>query len=476
MNEVAQICDAVKKRIVPSERIKNLVLARAEEIRLTVERECEKAGLSAEVRMHGSVAKDTWIRDYVDADIFMQVSPELTKIQLRSVCLPIARRALRPNKIVERYAEHPYVESVVKFHGGSLRVNVVPCYSVEKGQWLSATDRTPYHTEYVRAHLGEEQRDEVRLLKAFTRGIGVYGADIKTGGFSGMICETLVISRGSFRKVLEDFAEWKEDRFIDVENHYEGRAEEAHRIFIEPLVVIDPVDKGRNLGAAVRSTQLWTFVAASRMFLNKPSTAFFAEREIKPLTNPEFRTLLSKRGSRMICIAMGNIDAVVDVVWSQLFKTQRALAHLLEDNDFAIIRSASWTDEKKLSVLLFELELGELSDSKRRRGPPVCRKTESSSFLFKHLGEKDTISGPWIEGGRWFVQKRRGAASAHTLLTSTLRSGGAKVGVASLLIPVFKRNARVLEGNDIGRLLSKNPEFAKFMNVFLIGRPPWLDQ
>ena len=474
MNNVDQICDAVKKKIVPSERIKNAVQARAEEIRIAVERECARAGLSAEVRLHGSVAKDTWIQDYVDADIFMRVSPELTKTQLRNICLPIAKRALRPHKIVERFAEHPYVESVVKFQGGNLRVNVVPCYRVEKGQWLSATDRTPYHTEYVRGHLGDEQRDEVRLLKAFTRGIGAYGADIKTGGFSGMICETLIISHGSFRKVLEEFAEWKEEQFIDVENYYEVRAEEVHRIFIEPLVVIDPVDKGRNLGAAVRSTQLWTFVAAARTFLNKPSAAFFAERTIKPLRNLEYYRLVKSRGSSIICIAMGNIDAVVDVVWSQLFRTQRALAHLLENNDFEIIRSASWTDERKLSALLFELELSQLSHSKRRRGPPINRTAESSSFLSKHMREKDTVSGPWIEEGRWFVQKKRTVASARTLLTSTLHTGGANVGVASLIIPAFKKKARILEGDDIGRLISTNHEFAKFMKAFLDGRPAWL--
>ena len=474
MNNVARVCDAVKKSIVPSQPVKNHVQAMAEEVRIAVERECEKAGLSAEVRLQGSVAKDTWIRDYVDADIFMRVSPELTKTELRNVCLPIARRALYPHRIVERFAEHPYVESVVKFRGGSLRVNVVPCYSVEKGRWLSATDRTPYHTEYVRAHLRQEQRDEVRLLKAFMRGIGAYGADIKTGGFSGMICETLIISRGSFQRVLEEFAEWKEDRFIDVENYYEGRADEVHRIFIEPLVVIDPVDKGRNLGAAVRSTQLWTLVAAARTFLNRPAPAFFAEPKVKPLTNLEFQGLIKRRGSSVICIAMGHVNAVVDVVWSQLFKTQRALAHLLESNDFELIRSSSWTDERKLSVLLFELELGQLSNSKKRRGPPVDRTEESSSFISKHLGAKDTVSGPWIEDGRWFVQKMRTTASAQTLLTTTLRTGGANIGVASLIIPTFKRNAKVLEGNEVGRLLSTNREFAKFMKTFLAGGPAWL--
>ncbi len=52
-----------------------------------------------------------------------------------------------------------------------------------------------------------------------------------------------------------------------------------------------------------------------------------------------------------------------------------------------------------LSVILFELELSQLPNSKEHRGPPVYRTTESSSFLSKHLGEMDTVSGPWIEDG-----------------------------------------------------------------------------
>jgi len=474
LDKAAQVCEAVKKRIVPSDRMRHLVNSRAEEIRRRVEQECLEAGLSAEVRLDGSVAKDTWIRDYVDADIFMRVSPELTKKQLQNVCLPIAKRALQPNKIIERFAEHPYVESIVKFPGGSLRVNVVPCYRVERGNWLSATDRTPYHTEYVKSHLDGDKRDEVRLLKAFMRGIGAYGADIKTGGFSGMICETLIIARQSLQNVLRDFTEWREEQFIDVENYYEGRADEVRRAFIEPLVVIDPVDKGRNLGAAVRSNQLWNFVAASRSFLAKPTASVFAEPEIRPLTSNQFRNLVHKRGSQLLCVVMGKIDAVVDIVWSQLFRTERALVHLFENYDFEVIRSSSWTDERALSVLLFELASGELPTSRRHRGPPVSRLVESSSFLSKHAGQKDTVAGPWIEDARWLVQKRRAVVSARALLTSTLRSGGAKVGVAPLMVHAFKRNARVLEAGEVGRLLSSNRAFARYIRGFLAGRPTWL--
>jgi tRNA nucleotidyltransferase (CCA-adding enzyme) len=474
LNQAAQVCDAVKKKIVPSEQMRRSVESRAEGLRRAVELECEKASLPAEVRLDGSVAKDTWIRDYVDADIFMRVSPELTKKQLRDVCLPIAKKALHPLKIIERFAEHPYVESVAEIPGGSLRVNVVPCYNVQKGNWLSATDRTPYHTEYVRTHLRKEQRDEVRLLKGFMRGIGAYGADIKTGGFSGMICETLVMSHENFQNALEDFVEWREDRFIDIEGYYEGRASEIRRIFVEPLVVIDPVDKGRNLGAAVRSAQLWNFVAASRDFLRNPSTSFFLEPKIKPLTKPEFRRLAAFRGSGFLCVTMGKIDTVVDILWSQLFRTERALVNLLANNDFDVIRSSSWTDEKTLSVLLFELPSVQLPTSKKHRGPPVSKLAESTSFLSKHTKEKATVSGPWIEDERWFVQKRRAIVSARVLLESILRSGGATVGVAPLIVQAFKRNAKILEGDELAPLLATNHEFAKFMRTFLAGRPAWL--
>jgi tRNA nucleotidyltransferase (CCA-adding enzyme) len=473
LDKAAEVCNAVKKKIVPSAQSKRSVENEAEEIRRAVEHECKKANLSAEVRLDGSVAKDTWIRDYADVDIFMRVSPDLTKEQLRKLCLPIARKGLRPHPVIERFAEHPYLESMVEFEGGYLRVNVVPCYNVEKGNWLSATDRTPYHTEYIRQHVSD-QRDEVRLLKAFMRGIGSYGADIKTGGFSGMLCETLVISRGAFLNVVRDFMEWHEERFIDVENHHEGRSEEVHRIFREPLVVIDPVDKGRNLAAAVRSEQLWNFVAASRQFIRKPSSSLFAEPKVKPLTRREYTGLIRTRGSIILCLVVGRIVVVVDILWSQLYRTQRALIHLLESNDFEVIRSAAWSDEKTLNVLLFELEAEQLPNSRRHEGPPVSRLSESSAFISKHSCDDSTVAGPWIEDERWVVQKKRTTVSARPLLASTLRSGGADVGVASLPARSFKKKVRILENDAIGQLISTNDEFAKFMRTYLSGRPIWL--
>jgi len=461
--------------VMPNHQRRAAVEAKAEEIRAAVERECRVAKLVAEVRLDGSVAKDTWVRDYADVDIFMRVSPELSKIQLKEICLPIAKRALYPAKTVERFAEHPYVEANVAFGKTEmLRVNVVPCYEVEKGNWLSATDRSPYHTEYIRSHLTVPQHDEVRLLKAFMRGIGAYGADIKTGGFSGMLCETLIASQGDFRKVLMKFSTWEESKFIDIENYFSGRSDELRRLFREPLIVVDPVDKGRNLAAAVRREQLWNFVAASRQLIAKPSARFFQEPKVKAISTSAYRKQVEHRKSAIIAVVMGRMDVVVDVLWSQLYRTERAIEKLLENNDFSVIRSASWSDERSLNVILLELEHGNLPESRKHLGPPVSRMNESASFIAKHLRESDTVSGPWIENDRWVVQKERDFKLATELLRNALSTGGRTIGVASEPARAMRKRMEVLSGYAIARLIDRNAGFAMFMNVFLTGRPSWL--
>ena len=475
MPDLTLVCNRVKQRTTPDPKLRAEVQAKAEEIRAAVERECARADLAAEVRIDGSVAKDTWIRGNADVDIFMRVSPGLTKLQLRDLCLPIAKDALWPTKTVERFADHPYVEAMVPFGERSLlRVNIVPCYSVKRGDWLSATDRTPYHTEYILQHLTVPQRDEVRLLKAFMSGIGAYGADIKTGGFSGMLCETLIVSRREFGNVVKEFSSWNETQFIDVENHFEGRSNEVHQLFREPLIVIDPVDKGRNLAAAVRQEQLWNFVAASRQMIAKPSTSFFEAPRVKPLPPTEYRRLIKKRRSTILAVVMGRMDVVVDVLWSQLYRTERALSNLLENNGFSVIRSTSWSDERGLSVILLELEEATLSGSKRHMGPPISRMTESATFLAKHLASESTTCGPWIEGDRWVVEKKRDCTSAVELLKASLESGGKTVGVASEPGRIFKKRVVVLSGSSIEKLVVKSPEFAKAIRLFLLGRPAWL--
>lgn len=467
--KIDEVCAKARHQLTPTVKERRLIEQTAEQIRQRVEDECKRSKLEADVRLEGSVAKDTWIPGYVDIDIFMLVSPELAKDQLAKTCLPIARRALRGNRIIERYAEHPYIEAFIKTRK-DLRVNVVPCYRVERGNWLSATDRTPFHAQYIHERLAPERRGDVRLLKAFLRSIGTYGADIKTGGFSGMLVETLTLSFEGFLDVIRNFADWNPNRYLDVEHYYQDRAGEVRKIFPEPLVVIDPVDKGRNLGAAVHPDQLWNLVAASRDFLTSPSTRFFREPTIKPITRTEYQRLTKSRGSDLLLISFGPVKAVVDVLWSQLFRTQRALANFLANNDFEVVKSSAWSDEKNLNIILFELESIQIPSSKKHLGPPVGRTSESTSFIRKHAGNSNTVAGPWIENQRWVVEKHRQETDAQQLIRQAL-AHNSEIGLASLFTK--RKRVKVLNQNTITPLISSNVEFSKFMRHFLEGRPVW---
>ena len=112
---------------------------------------------------------------------------------------------------------------------------------------------------WIRELLGD-----VRLLKRFMQGIGVYGAEIKVGGFSGYLCELLIMKYGSFTQTIRAFAEYNRRVVVDIEGFYANRANELQLLFPESLVIIDPVDKGRNVASAVQPQKLYEFIVCGK--------------------------------------------------------------------------------------------------------------------------------------------------------------------------------------------------------------------
>jgi tRNA nucleotidyltransferase (CCA-adding enzyme) len=469
--EIHEILQKVLERITPSKEQREQIERLAEELRDKVSKTAKEMGVEAEVRVEGSVAKDTWLSEEPDIDIFMQVSPELPRKMLGSVCLKIARKATEGARDIERFAEHPYLETFIE----NIRVNIVPCYRVDKGEWKSATDRTPYHTNYVKQHLNARLRSEVRLLKKFMKGTDVYGAEIKIGGFSGYLCELLTIHYGSFLEVLKSFAEWKGKTVIDIEGYYEHRNDELPRLFPEPLVMIDPVDAGRNVAAAVRREKIDLFVAASRGFLKKPSQKFFYPPLTQPLNETAIRQRIKSRGTALLFLVFGKVNAVSDVLWGQLYKTQRALRKTMEKCDFKILRAGAWSDEETVSILVFELEQAKLPLVKKHLGPPLEKKSECEEFLRKYLDSERTVCGPFVEGGRWVVEIQRRENDVVELLRRKLADGGRRVGVAERIAEAVRERFEVLLNENILNIYASNRGFAEFLTDFLAGKPKWLE-
>jgi tRNA nucleotidyltransferase (CCA-adding enzyme) len=468
-SSLEEIIAEVLKRVTPNGSDREDVLSLADKLTRKVREAAKEKGMAAEIRVEGSVAKDTWLREEPEIDIFMRVPTTVPRESFGTVCLDIARRATEGFEQIERFAEHPYLEA----KDDKIRVNVVPCYRVKRGEWISATDRTPFHTDYVKPLLDERKAGEVRLLKRFMKGVGVYGAEIKVGGFSGYLCELLVLNYGSFLEVLRAVGDLKERPIIDYEGHYEGR-KEIKKIFEEPLVMVDPVDRGRNVAAAVRNERLDEFVAASRAFLKTPNINFFYPPEVKALNSREVVNKINARGSTIVLIRFGGVTAVPDVLWGQLYKSQRSLRKLIQQHDFTVLRDNVWSNEKNLSVLIFEVENRFLPNLKRHLGPPLRKKLDCEKFLQKHVEADSTVSGPRVEEGRWVVEVKRKYVDVVGLLNEKLGDGGRRVGIAELISKAVADSMEVLVNDEALKLYSANPEFAKFLTEYLDGKPRWL--
>ncbi len=95
-------------------------------------------------------------------------------------------------------------------------------------------------------------------MKRFMAMTGTYGSEFKVGGFAGYLCELLILFYGDFEKTLKAAINWKFGHEIDIEEY--GTAGN----FKDPLIVIDPTDKNRNVGAALRLDKMAEFIQSSQ--------------------------------------------------------------------------------------------------------------------------------------------------------------------------------------------------------------------
>ena len=89
------------------------------------------------VLLGGSYAKGTWLENDTDIDFFVMIEPHVERTEFEELGKSVGFYALKKYKPYLRYSEHPYVEGKV----GETRINIVPCYRVEKNKWKSAADR-----------------------------------------------------------------------------------------------------------------------------------------------------------------------------------------------------------------------------------------------------------------------------------------------------------------------------------------------
>ncbi len=442
----------VLERITPTLEEQRKLRETIEEIKSRVEEEIKNKGLSAEIELVGSTAKDTYLRDNLDIDIFLVYPRNLSRDSIARETLGIGRRLLVDTE--ECYAEHPYIRGYYKGY----KVEIVPCYRIEDAsEKKTAVDRTPLHTRYIIEHLKNYQKREVRLLKQFLKGINCYGAEAEIQGFSGYLCELLIVKYDDFRGLLGNAVNWRYGETITFHD-------EKPPYFDTPLVVIDPVDKNRNVAAAVSTEKFKLFTEASREYLREPRLTFFFPNPLKPLDLGEIERRLKRQGYRFIGLEIDKPSILPENLYPQLRKTCRAIEKASRKQGFNIYDIRFHVLEDKIFIII-KTDIEPLSETYIQVGPPISRKRNVKEFLEKWLNSPRTVGAPFEKNNRLYVEVKR----KYRLLREYLRENLS-------LLPLGKHISKTVSEKGFNVLEEKQlllEELRVFWTEYLDPKPPW---
>jgi len=401
-----RVVEQVRERVDPSEeeraRMRAVVAELTERAEAAVAERCE----DADVVQVGSTARGTWIAGDRDVDLFVRFPTDVSREALEAWGLEVGYAVLPDGR--EEYAEHPYVTG--EYRG--FDVDCVPCYRVESASEIrSAVDRTPFHNEYLEARLDDDLAGEVRVTKQFLKGIGAYGSDLRTRGFSGYVTELLVVEYGGFRAFVEAVADWQPPVVVDPEAH-------AAASFDDALVVVDPTDPERNVAAVCSAANVARLQHHARALLAAPSVERFAATDPEPISAAGVREHVRRRGTTPMAVAFSPPDLVDDQLWPQLRRSESGLVDELDRRGFDVLRSAAFaTQDRSAAAILVELAVAERPRVRRHDGPPVHVAAHARGFYEKYADDPDAY-GPFVADGRYVVEREREHATAAAFLES----------------------------------------------------------
>lgn len=429
MKSLQEVVRRVGKLVEPSQAEKERLNSLAADLLTRTNTQARKYAAIHDVILGGSYAKGTWLPGDVDIDIFIRIAPETSESIFERLGLSVGARATSGYPRGKKYAQHPYTEATVD----GVKVNIVPCYDVEPPNWKSAADRSPYHLRLVE-RLPDRQKFQIRLLKKFMKGVGVYGAEIEFQGFSGYAAEVLVMAHDDFEGVLRFFAEFKP----------RGPEEFFH--------LLDPVDEGRDLARAISLEKLGRMVLASRAFLRNPSQGYFSG--LKRVRRP------SVEGD-IIGIVFGHGKLSEDTLWGELKKTLRHLESHVEAKGFRIARSIAVSNGSDSAAFLFLPEFSVLPRIERRVGPSIDRKAEAEQFIALNRRRAKLI---WVgDDARVKLLQDRSHTQLLELLEDTIKGGVKRVGASREMAVGIAKNGRVVTGPRLSKLLPTNQWLRKGM-------------
>jgi tRNA nucleotidyltransferase (CCA-adding enzyme) len=458
------ILDDVIRKVTPSQEESAKVRDMTEKVMSTTREVAATYPMKLTVVLAGSFVRDTWMPHKKEFDVFIQFPENTTRQDLEVYGLEIGKKVVKAlrGKFIIAFAEHPYVRARVKDYA----VDIVPSYRVSSAAKIkSAVDRTPFHNRWLEKHLPREKSAQVRLMKQFIKAQGLYGSDTRVQGFSGYLCELLIVKYRTFKALTRTASKWQPGKiFLDIHDHHKPSERSVIRFKGQPLLVIDPVDPERNVAAALSGDNFNRFVTACKMLVKKPTSSFFFKPEPK-INISKLGTVIGRQKGSVYGILFPQPQIIQDVLWPQMRKAAYRLSEILKDNDFVVLQHGVWGDDeftKGNSMLLIDVKDQKLPQIKKLRGPPIKELKHSENFLKKYK----PLGRTYKEGRFWYAEFKREFKQADAKLKHTL-SDPVKIlrekGIPSHVAKAVAKDFKLLNEKQVISFARKNSGFAMML-------------
>jgi len=394
--KINKILDDVKKTIRPDIKVIN----DADVIVKKINELLKKYKIPAECVKGGSIAKETFLKNDYDIDLFVRFIPSYKNQDISTILEKILKELCDKLKVsLERiHGSRDYFQFHLLKEKKVVIFEIIPVILIHAQNYQDAqniTDLSPEHVTWVKKYTSKNPRlvDDIRLAKQFCKANKVYGAESYINGFSGHILDILIIHYESFVNLLNAFSQYDKDSLnkpiiIDTEKNLANPLTQLNKSKITPLIIIDPIQKERNSAAALNKERLLMFIDAAKSFLSKPDKKFFIiknfdiETEIK---NSLKEMKLKEKDINIVRIDIDTLDGSKDVVGTKVLKTYETIIEQLSLNDFRVIKS-DWNfvfSDRRAEAYLFVDK--KITKEITQEGPPTKTTTDYKKFVDKHV-------------------------------------------------------------------------------------------
>lgn len=357
----------------------------------------------AKAVLGGSGEKGTWLKDTHDADIFVQFDYKKFKNK-SSELSDILERTIK--KSFSKYERVHGSRDYFHIKDKDFIFEIVPVLKITKAEQAdNITDVSLLHARWVKKN--KRYADDIRLLKQFCKANKVYGAESYIHGFSGYVCEILVIYYKGFLKLMRNVSRWKDKVVIDAAGHYKNKNKIMFELnkskLTSPMVVIDPVQKDRNAGAAISEEKFELFKKRAKDFIKKKKKDLFI---IKDMSEKDIKSMETKT-KKAIILEVYNKKAKEDVAGCRLLKAFGFFSETMQNYGFKVYDKGWHWDKEKRALFWYITDRKKISKIELREGPPLEMKEAVKDFKKAHKKTKTKNKKIYAEVKRRFTDPRK---------------------------------------------------------------------